>query len=312
MAVSVHHWPYLSEVILLERNRFWSGRGKAMTTSRRTLVLHKGAGNDLFARWITTVAVGVMLLLSLWYSMLVLRGALVADLSLDWWEASIYTFYYPLALWLVVGYFTVVRFLAYLDLRIRREGWEVELMMRTEGAAPDEAVDMNVAAILLLCAMGAAERSRRSRPGRRIGRKALGVGPTILGTTPRPTACAASTSRRRRNRRSASPSARHASLGLEAAFQVMAWTVVGLILAIIVFLLVRAYMDRQTAPRDDAAAAEVGAADRVEALPFPVRAGAATCWTRPAATGRKATSPRRSSTCSATNSCSSTSSRSSA
>jgi hypothetical protein len=47
---------------------------------------------------------------------------------------SIYTFYYPLALWLVVGYLTVVRFLAYLDLRIRREGWEVELMMRTEAA----------------------------------------------------------------------------------------------------------------------------------------------------------------------------------
>ncbi len=36
--------------------------------------------------------------------------------------------------WLVVGYLTVVRFLAYLDLRIRREGWEVELMMRNEAA----------------------------------------------------------------------------------------------------------------------------------------------------------------------------------
>ena len=58
----------------------------------------------------------------------------MADLSLDWWEVSIYTFHYPLALWLVVGYLTVVRFLAYLDLRIRREGWEVELMMRTEAA----------------------------------------------------------------------------------------------------------------------------------------------------------------------------------
>ena len=43
-------------------------------------------------------------------------------------------FYYPLALWLVLGFFAVVRFLGYLDLRIRREGWEVELMMRAEGA----------------------------------------------------------------------------------------------------------------------------------------------------------------------------------
>jgi hypothetical protein len=127
-------WAYLSEVILLERNRFWRGRRNAMTTSRRTLILHKGTGNDLFARWITTVAVGVMLLLSIWYSMIVLRGVLVADLSWDWWEMSLYTFHYPLALWLVVGYLTVVRFLAYLDLRIRREGWEVELMMRSEAA----------------------------------------------------------------------------------------------------------------------------------------------------------------------------------
>jgi len=29
----------------------------------------------------------------------------------------------------VAGYFSVVRFLSYLDLRIRREGWEVELIV---------------------------------------------------------------------------------------------------------------------------------------------------------------------------------------
>jgi hypothetical protein len=35
----------------------------------------------------------------------------------------------PAAMWLVAGYFSVVRFLSYLDLRIRREGWEVELIV---------------------------------------------------------------------------------------------------------------------------------------------------------------------------------------
>ena len=30
------------------------------------------------------------------------------------------------------GFFRVVRFLSYLDLRIRHEGWEVELLMRAE------------------------------------------------------------------------------------------------------------------------------------------------------------------------------------
>ncbi len=47
-------------------------------------------------------------------------------------QTTSYTIFYPLALWLTVSYFTVVRFLGYLDLRIRREGWEVELMMRAE------------------------------------------------------------------------------------------------------------------------------------------------------------------------------------
>ena len=39
-----------------------------------------------------------------------------------------------LATWIVIGYFAVVRFLSYLDLRIRSEGWEVELAMRAEGS----------------------------------------------------------------------------------------------------------------------------------------------------------------------------------
>jgi hypothetical protein len=43
-------------------------------------------------------------------------------------------FYLPLSAWLVAGYLAVVRFLQYLDLRIRREGWEIELQLRAEAA----------------------------------------------------------------------------------------------------------------------------------------------------------------------------------
>ncbi len=51
-----------------------------------------------------------------------------------YWTTELVTFrvLLPLAGWLVLGYFAVVRFLAYLDLRIRREGWEVELTLRSE------------------------------------------------------------------------------------------------------------------------------------------------------------------------------------
>ena len=123
--------PYLNEVILLERNRFFRGRSRRMTTKRRIRALHSGSGGDLFAQWLIAMLVGVVLFLSVWYSLI-----LLANLLLDQWEGDplVYTLYYPVALWTVLGFFAVVRFLGYLDLRIRREGWEVELMMRAEGA----------------------------------------------------------------------------------------------------------------------------------------------------------------------------------
>ena len=133
-------WPYLNEVILLERNPLFRGRRGQMTTSRRTHVLHGGYLGDLFARWLGAAAVGVLLLLSLWFSIAFLRSVLLEQgvwyESWEWgyWDRPMFILYYPLALWLVVGYLSVVRFLAYLDLRIRREGWEVELLMRAEQA----------------------------------------------------------------------------------------------------------------------------------------------------------------------------------
>ncbi len=101
-----------------------------MTTFRRNTALHGGSVGDLFARWLASAAFGSLLFAALWLTMQSLAGLLLGEWK---WAALTYTLYYPLALWIVAGYFTVVRFLGYLDLRIRREGWEVELMMRAEG-----------------------------------------------------------------------------------------------------------------------------------------------------------------------------------
>jgi hypothetical protein len=60
-----------------------------------------------------------------------LRQRLFQSLSGDYWIGVIDV---PLSLWLVVGFFSVVRYLCYLDLRIRREGWEIELKMRAEAS----------------------------------------------------------------------------------------------------------------------------------------------------------------------------------
>ena len=123
--------PYLTEVILLERNPMRAARHDAMTSRRRTRVLHAGQAGDLMARWLAAVAVGCLLFLSLWGSMWFSRMTLASELELD---GRLFTGQYQLALWVVVSFFAVVRFLSYLDLRIRREGWEVELAMRAEEA----------------------------------------------------------------------------------------------------------------------------------------------------------------------------------
>jgi hypothetical protein len=51
------------------------------------------------------------------------------EFDVRWYHAQLA---YPAILWLLAAYFSVVRFLDYLDLRIRHEGWEVELLMRAE------------------------------------------------------------------------------------------------------------------------------------------------------------------------------------
>lgn len=123
-------WLFLNEVILLDRNPIW-GKAGSMTTLRRARALHRGEGAEVLARLLVWTGAGLALLASVWFSIYSLRSVLLNEREFD---RTMYTLHFPLALWLVVGYFTVVRFLSYLDLRIRREGWEVELAMRAEQA----------------------------------------------------------------------------------------------------------------------------------------------------------------------------------
>ena len=127
--------PYLSELILLERNSLWVGKaGKnagRISTTRRSKNLHRGASGELFARWFgSLLAGGVMLVATI--------GGLHQLLSLlggySLGNTAFLLIATPVGAWLVFGFFAVVRFLAYLDLRIRREGWEVELKLRSEAA----------------------------------------------------------------------------------------------------------------------------------------------------------------------------------
>ena len=58
-------------------------------------------------------------------------GAILHDWS---WGPVMVTVCVPVSMWIASAFFCVVRYLSYLDLRIRHEGWEVELQMRAEAS----------------------------------------------------------------------------------------------------------------------------------------------------------------------------------
>jgi hypothetical protein len=133
-------WPYLNEVILLERNPLTRKGANRMTTMRRNSALHSGSFGDLFGRWVASLMIAGTLLMAIWIGLWIVGSMLLGSTGMTEMEigemfgAVFFTVYLQAAIWIVVHFFSVVRFLGYLDLRIRREGWEVELMLRAEAA----------------------------------------------------------------------------------------------------------------------------------------------------------------------------------
>lgn len=123
-------YPYLNEVILLERNPWWPG-GKVLSTYRRNEDLHRFSMDwtlraALLAAVITPFGLWALIkLMSLGGAIFLSRLPQESFFLL----ASIYIAVAGLSI-----YFAVVRFLGYLDLRIRREGWEVEILLRSAAA----------------------------------------------------------------------------------------------------------------------------------------------------------------------------------
>ena len=137
--------PYISEIILLERLPWRSANPAEMTLGKRSSSLHSPYAGDLFVRFVLVCMLGVLLWVALcastWIVLMFLLEAgdltfvdIVRRLTEGQLEFRPYhaQLAYPAILWLIAAYFSVVRFLDYLDLRIRHEGWEVELLMRAE------------------------------------------------------------------------------------------------------------------------------------------------------------------------------------
>lgn len=124
--------PFTTEIIVLERNRIRAKTPTDMTIARRSGILHGPSGGDIFGRAIISYVLAILLFFSL-----LATCFFVCHIFLnvtEWTHPIMLRVAYPLCLWLVAAYFTVLRFLSYLDIRIRHEGWEVELRLRAESA----------------------------------------------------------------------------------------------------------------------------------------------------------------------------------
>jgi hypothetical protein len=123
--------PYVIEMILLERTPFRATDKTTITFAKRSAALH-GSDPGIVGTWFNMHIVGALLIL-------ILSGTLVCTYQVvigqkAWYAWTLLIFGYPLVLWLVALFMTVVRFLKYLDVRIRSEGWEVDLLLRAEAA----------------------------------------------------------------------------------------------------------------------------------------------------------------------------------
>jgi hypothetical protein len=122
--------PFINEIVLLERTPLIARGKEALTVRRRSRQLHAPSSGNLFLRGLAASILAVCLTLACFGTFVFISGIFLND-----WRPGPFMIgiVLPLSMWIVTGYLSVVRFLNYLDLRIRHEGWEVELRLRAEG-----------------------------------------------------------------------------------------------------------------------------------------------------------------------------------
>ncbi|MFK7770093.1 MAG: hypothetical protein AB8B55_22985 [Mariniblastus sp.] len=121
--------PFVSEVLLLERTPI-SKKSNQVHFAKRSSSLHGASSSELFGRFVS-VGFFMIPLGFACYAMFVSIDSVLNLQSNS--EFSLHGYYWVVALWIIAGYAAIVRFLSYIDIRIRQEGWAVELRIRAEG-----------------------------------------------------------------------------------------------------------------------------------------------------------------------------------
>jgi hypothetical protein len=124
---------FINEVVLLER----LGTARAFGRSR---AIARGFEGELFLRWIAQIVLGLTFALCFWMGAQAL-GSVLAGGELTWDQPGLADsggLLFQIAVWIAIAFFGVVRFLSYIDQRIRIEGWEIELRLKRVGRALEE------------------------------------------------------------------------------------------------------------------------------------------------------------------------------
>lgn len=123
---------FLNEVILLERGRW-------RQALRRSSTLCEPRGGDLLGQALAQFFFGALFVLAFWAGSGALMQALfTSELTWDptWNDLVGPRFHF--AVWVAIEFFGIARFFNYIDQRIRLEGWEVELRLRSVGRALED------------------------------------------------------------------------------------------------------------------------------------------------------------------------------
>jgi hypothetical protein len=130
--------PFATEILLLERCPIfkWKNRPEQLGYSKRSSWLHANLSFELFSAHLGVALVQALTALSLSAGMMFAIGVLTGIWRWGPWMDFLL---YPLVVWTIATWGTVIRFLLYMNSRIRTEGWEIELRLKAESQRLEEA-----------------------------------------------------------------------------------------------------------------------------------------------------------------------------
>lgn len=134
--------PFSPEILVLEKSQLFvdkkkADKGTSQSYRKRSAWLYSAQYNDNFGIHLILSLIGAATVLALFSGALFVSGVVFGK-----WESGLLmdAIIYPVCLWSVASWMTVLRFLFYMNSRIRSEGWEIELRFKAEAERWKESI----------------------------------------------------------------------------------------------------------------------------------------------------------------------------